>query len=80
MCQCAKPFDEKNLAPDTQTFLEFLSNVFTEVELLTSEVLFHLWEQKEVRGCQIRTVWRMWKNSPALGYQDIQNGQSAERS
>jgi hypothetical protein len=44
MCQSAKSFDEKNMASDRKTFLELRSNVFTEVELLTSEVLLHLWE------------------------------------
>jgi hypothetical protein len=46
-------------------------NIFIEVEALTSEVLIHLWEQMEVRRCQIRTVWWMWKNFPAPGVQEI---------
>jgi hypothetical protein len=50
------------------------------VEVLTSEVLSHLWGyEMKVRRCQIRTVWWMWKNFSAPGVQEIYGRSSTVR-
>ena len=46
--QSVKSFTEKNWALGKQPFLELILNLFTGMELMISEVPFHLWEQMEV--------------------------------